>query len=1118
MRFNFSIGTAFLACFLIAYEGAQAQSYQFSGRVYDGAVGVETTPISGVTVTLYGSNNSGNTGSEITSTTTDAAGWYGLTAIRTSYEYYTIIETDPSGYSSTGATSSGGTVVNSNQIRYAASLSGKTLTGNKFYDQKPQASNNPPVAEAGGPYSCNTGGSITFDGSASYDPDSGDSIAKYEWDLDNDGQYDDATGKTATKTYNSAGSGTVGLRVTDTHGAQDTDIATYTVSDQQQSGGAVYGTKFNDQNGNHQKDTGESGLSGWTISLSGSSGTTTTTTGSDGTYSFTNVTSGTYTVSETQQNGWTQTCPVTPGTYSVGVASEQAVNGIDFGNMQSTTPTQPSNDIDYGDAPSPYPEAGDSLGGAWLGPSSDSPDAENGMQREAHALGDDNAGSDDENGIRFWNGWIPKAGMGVLEYSISVQQAYNNPVSLNIWVDFNRDGDWDDPDEMIFYNQWNPGSAPGGTIGYSFTVPGNAAAGMTFARARICDAGRSPSLPSGICGPGEVEDVEVEIRDSGTPPPGASIRGSKFNDLNGDGVLNAGEPGLANWTIYLDLNGNNALDPGEPAALTDSNGNYSFTGLADGLYSVREVDQPGWVQTRGGLYGIQVTNGKLVDPYSPLFGNHQAATPGGQQSGGTGALKWFQPSLFHPDRFDENCFYGWGEPSIDGAVTLADDWFCYNPRPVTSITWWGTYAGWDTISPPPVSPQKFHIGIWTDTPKGMDREWGRPGKMVREWLIDKSHLGETAEKSHRMPEWKDDQPDTCFRYTFPIPQAEWFKQEGDSAEYWLSIAAVYTEPPDEHIWGWLTRELFFNAGAVRIFAPASARVDSLFRIGEPVQPQHWDMAFVLGTDQNTAVLDFGDATDGYGTSFSHNGALHLIRRDVRLGQTVDAENDGQPDPQALSDDHSGSADEDGVSFLTGLVPGKMSKAAVSASKRGFLSAWLDVDGNGRWDARDCVIHNLELKSGNTVLEFPVADDAVPGKSAMRFRFSTLPDVWAKGFAPDGEVEDYGITVEKAETPVESPNNGPRPGEFKLYPNYPNPFNPSTTIRFDLPANAHVRLSVYNLLGQTIAVPVDADYTQGAHVIRWDGLDLFHRPAPAGVYITRLEAGPHSGTGKLLLLK
>src|SRR5262249_23094157 len=56
----------------------------------------------------------------------------------------------------------------------------------------------------------------------------------------------------------------------------------------------------------------------------------------------------------------------------------------------------------------------------------------------------------------------------------------------------------------------------------------------------------------------------------------SSITGSVFNDLNGDGVRQGGEPGLNNWTLYLDLNKNNSYDPGEPTAVSNAQGNYTF--------------------------------------------------------------------------------------------------------------------------------------------------------------------------------------------------------------------------------------------------------------------------------------------------------------------------------------------------------------------------------------------------------------------------------------------------------------------------------------------------------------------------------------------------------------
>jgi hypothetical protein len=74
-------------------------------------------------------------------------------------------------------------------------------------------------------------------------------------------------------------------------------------------------------------------------------------------------------------------------------------------------------------------------------------------------------------------------------------------------------------------------------------------------------------------------------------PKTSNISGIKFNDLNGNGIRDAGEPGLANWTITL------TNDTGVTITRTTVNGGYNFTNLTDGNYTVGEVIQPGWIQT-----------------------------------------------------------------------------------------------------------------------------------------------------------------------------------------------------------------------------------------------------------------------------------------------------------------------------------------------------------------------------------------------------------------------------------------------------------------------------------------------------------------------------------------
>ena len=94
----------------------------------------------------------------------------------------------------------------------------------------------------------------------------------------------------------------------------------------------------------------------------------------------------------------------------------------------------------------------------------------------------------------------------------------------------------------------------------------------------------------------------------------------------------------------------------------------------------------------------------------------------------------------------------------------------------------------------------------------------------------------------------------------------------------------------------------------------------------------------------------------------------------------------------------------------------------------------------------------------------------------------------------------------------------RPQGFALHPNYPNPFNPTTTIRFTLPQPGEAELSIYNLLGQRVATLIHGVQEAGPHVLQWNGRDEQGRELASGVYFYRLQAGTQVETRKLLLLR
>ena len=92
-----------------------------------------------------------------------------------------------------------------------------------------------------------------------------------------------------------------------------------------------------------------------------------------------------------------------------------------------------------------------------------------------------------------------------------------------------------------------------------------------------------------------------------------------------------------------------------------------------------------------------------------------------------------------------------------------------------------------------------------------------------------------------------------------------------------------------------------------------------------------------------------------------------------------------------------------------------------------------------------------------------------------------------------------------------------PQGFALGPNYPNPFNPSTIIPYQIPTTTHVRLEVFNLLGQRLATLVDGARPAGAHTAQWDATDAAGRAVGAGVFIYRLTGGGHTVSRRMVLI-
>lgn len=206
-----------------------------------------------------------------------------------------------------------------------------------------------------------------------------------------------------------------------------------------------------------------------------------------------------------------------------------------------------------------------------------------------------------------------------------------------------------------------------------------------------------------------------------------------------------------------------------------------------------------------------------------------------------------------------------------------------------------------------------------------------------------------------------------------------------------------------------------------------------------------------------------------------------------------------------------------------------------------LAYWYQPEGSGnRPEADDSLIIEFSNSKGNWIKvrefpgepEFPFQQDVVfvdsinagPGATffdfsfRVRFRGTSTPastalyrDVW---FVDDVYFGPFpGIPVG-----IESPVVESIPGRMELYENYPNPFNPVTTIKYDLSRQTKVSVRIFNVLGQEVRTLENGIRPAGRHSVNWDGKNDAGLSVSSGVYLFRLDAGSFTKSRKMLLIR
>lgn len=131
------------------------------------------------------------------------------------------------------------------------------------------------------------------------------------------------------------------------------------------------------------------------------------------------------------------------------------------------------------------------------------------------------------------------------------------------------------------------------------------------------------------------------------------------------------------------------------------------------------------------------------------------------------------------------------------------------------------------------------------------------------------------------------------------------------------------------------------------------------------------------------------------------------------------------------------------------------------------------------------------------------------------RISTVRSIFAEAGSPYYLTTDAGVFRTSALVATSSPEetNPNTPNQFVLFPNYPNPFNPSTTIAFGLPSRSYVSLKIYDVMGKEVSTLVSEELPAGNYRRQWNAVGC-----PSGVYFYRLQAGAHMETKRLVVLK
>ena len=545
-----------------------------------------------------------------------------------------------------------------------------------------------------------------------------------------------------------------------------------------------------------------------------------------------------------------------------------------------------------------------------------------------------------------------------------------------------------------------------------------------------------------------------------------SASGTKFNDLNGNGVKDAGEPGLAGWKINL-----SGTVLGGTSSITDANGNWSIDSVGGGAHVISEVNQSGWTQTlpTGGTYA---------------FNGVSASVPGSIQTGKDfgNFLNFCISGVKYRDRNDNGTRQA-GEEGLSGwQINVSGVGGGSVPTDAS-----GNYSICNVGPGPHVVTETPQAGWLTTQPSGGNYTFNGASGLA----VTGQDFGnfQASDSSYLYRTFTSDELEDAAQHK-PVKPAK--------------IGKPYVGPNIAT----LLKDYFKQFGNAGISVGLPGQLNAGGKEKAYVLPKGYTdvlkSLWVKGITHSTNI----ESTEVYrGFDFDTKGK-QMLKRFKALPPTKQlndcfeelltlaaniAMSDAGKTPAGLRN----LLYDDGIS---GASLNGLSVAAIKSYADNVMTnfefqplavyARLELVASKINEAFSCGGVDCESVSPLTTADYDTASWIGTGKVQIRGKYPVTAISYLRA---NPGAEPKIIQVPRNVVPV--------PTVYTMYQNYPNPFNPTTTIEFDLPTDAFVTLKIYNIVGQEMGTLLNheaLDY--GNQSVDFDASNL-----PSGVYFYRISA-------------